>query len=526
MINLAYNYEEHLTNNKPTFFGSKSVPFGALGEERIDSEQTVPPLNTNIDYSTIPVVELSEQKGLSDMAVELPVTFNWRRGEKNKKTHKFDDKVMRKNVNILPLISTPGNQMLCGSCWAIATAGIISDNFVVSGQVDWKPNLSTSYSLTCYPQNQCKGGNPAKLMNDISRGGIVSNHCLDYSWCAENTKCNGDATKHFKLEHPGANMPHVDLNSFLPRNNCGCYKDGDFFEYKIQKVTRTSLELDKIKLFQRSIKSRLFHQGPVLGSFLVFENFMKGAFTKGKSNKGIYFENATYNGDTVTSATLNKDTYKGSHAVAIIGYGVETNVTIPGGKTVSSVPYWYCRNSWGTKWGDGGYFKMAMYGYNKLSQFGKLVEINSLNGGTVQGGGIISFTTNQAPKLVSKKQITGNFLKGKRLQDDSYYETDTKDKANVEPNDKSKDKSNDKSKDNSKNMYNKILGSSLFTIIFFMLFIIFVFVISFMSAKGLNKPVKITLGITLTLLFVINIILISRYLIILYCKSKRCGCEM
>ena len=31
MINLEYNYEEHLINNKPTFFGSKSVPFGALG---------------------------------------------------------------------------------------------------------------------------------------------------------------------------------------------------------------------------------------------------------------------------------------------------------------------------------------------------------------------------------------------------------------------------------------------------------------------------------------------------------------
>ena len=30
-------------------------------------------------------------------------------------------------------ITTPGNQGLCGSCWAISSAGIISDNFVVSG---------------------------------------------------------------------------------------------------------------------------------------------------------------------------------------------------------------------------------------------------------------------------------------------------------------------------------------------------------------------------------------------------------
>lgn len=43
----------------------------------------------------------------------------------------------------------------------------------------------------------------------------------------------------------------------------------------------------------------------------------------------------------VTEETL------GSHAVKIIGWGVERGVH-----------YWLCANSWGTSWGDHGFFKI------------------------------------------------------------------------------------------------------------------------------------------------------------------------
>lgn len=35
------------------------------------------------------------------------------------------------------------------------------------------------------------------------------------------------------------------------------------------------------------------------------------------------------------------------HAVLLVGYGVD-----------DSKPYWTVKNSWGTKWGEDGYFRM------------------------------------------------------------------------------------------------------------------------------------------------------------------------
>lgn len=401
-IKLDYNYEKALFDAKPILLEQHIVrpPLGALGDITTIPEQTIPPINTNIQFNILPEFKISEHPGLAAIDhTKLPENFNWRENGGKKKY----------------LLSIPGDQMLCGSCWAISAAGIVADNHVISGTVNWKPNLSTTWCLACYPQAQCKGGNPAKLYEDISEHGVATNNCIDYSWCSENPACNGKATKHFE-------NGEINLSAIIP--NCGCYdSQTDHYLYFIDKPKAVSLDkgdLDEDN-FTNTIKKHIYTNGPVQGGFLVFDNFIHGGFTK--VNGGVYLENGTYGKGEVhfdpDQLNVNKY-YKGSHAIAIIGWGIEKGVVVDNEGNKKDVPYWYCRNSWTEKWGDGGYFKMAMYPFNKLVQFDKVVVISTPQG-PIQSGGMVIMTASKPPDKKSLPQIQKYFLQLARSQPNSYY---------------------------------------------------------------------------------------------------------
>lgn len=47
----------------------------------------------------------------------------------------------------------------------------------------------------------------------------------------------------------------------------------------------------------------------------------------------------------------------GGHAVKVIGFGQEIQ---PNAETPLDNWYWICANSWGPRWGESGFFKIAM----------------------------------------------------------------------------------------------------------------------------------------------------------------------
>ena len=128
------------------------------------------------------------------------------------------------------------------------------------------------------------------------------------------------------------------------------------------------------------LQQYLLKFGSVVTGFIILNNFQNDT-SNGKFDKtdGIYFENMAY-------GATDPFTIAGSgHAVVIIGWGVSEkpiklyvpNETDPNKKevTISSCPYWVVRNSWGTDWGDGGYFKIAMY-QPPVTQNGVTYEVN------------------------------------------------------------------------------------------------------------------------------------------------------
>jgi hypothetical protein len=178
--------------------------------------------------------------------------------------------------------------------------------------------------------------------------------------------------------------------------------------------------------FTNTVKKHIYYNGPIQGGFLVYKNFISGAFTK--VNGGVYLEKGDYTRSPIqfNSEQLDITNYMGSHAIAIIGWGIEKNVVVDNEGSKNDIPYWYCRNSWTEKWGDNGYFKMAMYPYNKVVQFDKTIIINSM-----QGGGMVMIKASKPPQSLTFQQIEDKFIKLSKPA--SYYSTETKDYGKDQP---------------------------------------------------------------------------------------------
>ena len=503
-IQLDHDYLVGLQNARPTLLSSRHVlpPLGAEAEERIEPELIIPPINTNIDFTSLPKFKLSSHKGLAALSLQpLEKTFNWRDGS--------GPNTDAKTLSKMALISTPGNQMLCGSCWAISTAEVISDNFVVSGLVDWKPNLSTAYLLINYAQHQCNGGNPAVLLQSISDRegpGILSNSCIDYSWCAENSNCNGVALKRARAMHEQVHK--VNLNELIPGPPHACYNEGKFYRFYVDAKNQGPQHLSmtagtnqdglKQKDYIRLIKTHIRNNGPVVGAFLVFKNFMKGYFTKGKPNKGLYLENAEYKDDgTVDYGKIDTSKeYLGSHAVAIVGWGTEENVQVDKTSTRHSVPYWFVRNSWTSKWGDKGYFKMPMSPFNKFAQFDMTIDL-STPVGSVQAGGMIIFKTSTPPTKHDVNEKIDKFFNNSttpRLKPDSFYEKDQKERPK---------KKEIKKRDGGHKVHTVSHTSAIiWAVVGVLAFLFYLFLLVYLKRKGHEKSVHIIAVCTIIALVV------------------------
>ena len=297
---------------------------------------------------------------------EIPDSFSWRD---------------------VPGTRVPLNQKNCGSCWALSTSIVLGDVISISTRFTDLPVISATNIMSCLKQGHygCRGGSTSKAILDLQDVGVFTRECTDYSWCDDNIRCNGSALEHL-------NNPNEDyLNSKIPP--CGvCKRNGKYTKYFIKNVYTHSAETpEDVNRIQKNVKMHIMSRGPVVGAFHILLNFVK-TNTGFRETGGIYLESFNYRLQEGSDERLDisqpgvwsqRNKYfsrEGSHAVVVVGWGETSDKLInpDTGKPVVNpvtgmeygrVGYWIVKNSWSTDWADGGYFKMAMYPHNKISQF-------------------------------------------------------------------------------------------------------------------------------------------------------------
>ncbi|CAO4378618.1 unnamed protein product [Caenorhabditis nigoni] len=216
------------------------------------------------------------------------------------------------------------DQANCGSCWAFGAAEIISDRICIVTNGARQPIISPMDMVDCCGAHcgyGCDGGYSIRALQWWVSDGVVTggdyqgDGCKPYPFCST-AGCPDAVTSECAL-------------SCQSKYNKEYAKDKNFGSYAYYVGTTI-----------HAIQTEIMTNGPVEASFKVYEDFYK-------YKSGVY------------KYTAGK--MLGGHAIKIIGWGTENGTA-----------YWLIANSWGTNWGEKGFFKIRR-GVNECGIEGNVV---------------------------------------------------------------------------------------------------------------------------------------------------------
>jgi len=187
----------------------------------------------------------------------------------------------------------------CGSCWSFAATEVLSDRFCIHSNGTVNVVLSPQYLLSCEDENLgCTMGSlPNFAWAFMQEDGITTMDCNPYE--------SGDG------DVPTCMIDQCSTGETAKLYNALNYSQVGSFEFSAEHI-------------QEIMEAVL--QGPVDATFSVYSDF--DGYTS-----GVY--------------QYEEGDFEGLHSVKVIGYGVE-----------NGTDYWLVQNSWGSDWGDNGFFKI------------------------------------------------------------------------------------------------------------------------------------------------------------------------
>jgi len=197
----------------------------------------------------------------------------------------------------------------CGSCWAHGTTSALADRIkILRNATFFDIQPSKQVLVNCVTANQthgCEGGDPTAAYSWILENGIPDETCTNY-W-AKDGECN----------------PEGICRTCSPSGGCTAVTNPPKIHIKEHGQVAG----------EHNMMAEIYARGPIAATIAVpaaLENYTGGIFN-----------------DTTGAMGLD-------HEIEIVGYGSE-----------NGVPYWLCRNSWGTYWGENGWFRVIR-GTNNL----------------------------------------------------------------------------------------------------------------------------------------------------------------
>jgi C1A family cysteine protease len=225
------------------------------------------------------------------------------------------DTLRRRDSGVLANVEHQGK---CGSCWAFASTHAFTDlRSIIAGSK--QTLLSSEYTARCVwgvDDNACCGGNSGKAIKYFKEVGAVSSQCLPYT-----------------LQGYWNNVAEDDKPSYKANNPISCpSRCSNNLPYSPQSTRLLNYE-HQLSKTDSSIIAQL-QSGPVVVSMVVEMSFVS-------YKCGVYCQTSPFTVNECGSA-------RRGHAVEIVDYGT----------TSSGVDFWVIKNSWGTNWGENGYFRI------------------------------------------------------------------------------------------------------------------------------------------------------------------------
>ena len=299
-----------------------------------------PPARAEVVSTMLPSATLAD--------LPLPTDFDWR------------------DVGGVSYVTSDVNQHVpryCGSCWIHGTVAALNDRIKIMRSARFPDvMLSRQTLMNCVPGVNasappgCDGGDAWQIHEYLERESVPDETCQPYevrphaSICPPSPGARSPcANAHLRPAHARRRETRATrqaqngvCDAMGQCRNCvpdglpglpagvspGCFGVPSYVRYGVAEYGDVKGEA----AMQREILAR----GPIVCSFAADVRFVFNYSEVASAHDGVYVDDKRF-------AAAEVD-----HDVAVSGWGVSG----------SGVPYWIIRNSWGTYWGEGGWFRL------------------------------------------------------------------------------------------------------------------------------------------------------------------------